>query len=59
VIQRWKGQAREYRQKQLLDMDKAKHNARLYVPNIARGVKSEDIGDPQVRHALFMALATP
>lgn len=45
-IQRWKGQAREYRQKQLLDLEKPKHNGRLYVPDIARGVKTEDIGDP-------------
>ena len=47
-MQRWKGQAREYRQKQLLDLEKPKHNGRLYVPDIARGVKTEDIGDPSV-----------
>jgi len=48
LVQRWKGQAREYRQKQLLDLEKPKHNGRLYVPDIARGVKTEDIGDPRV-----------
>ena len=48
LVQRWKGQAREYRQKQLLDLEKPKHNGRLYVPDIARGVKTEDIGDSRV-----------
>ncbi len=48
LMQRWKGQAREYRQKQLLDLEKPKHNGRLYVPNIARGVKTEDVGDTRV-----------
>ena len=47
-MQRWKGQAREYRQKQLLDLGKPKHNSRLYVPDIARGVTTEDMGDPKV-----------
>ncbi|KAL3153372.1 hypothetical protein ABBQ38_011712 [Trebouxia sp. C0009 RCD-2024] len=46
-IQRWRGQAREYRQKQLLSMDKPKNHGRLHVPDIGRGVMAEDRGDPQ------------
>ena len=48
VLQRWKRQAREYRQKQLLSLEKPKHSGRLHVPAIARGVTREDVGDPQV-----------
>ena len=49
-MQRWRGQGREYRQKQLLSLDKDKNLSRLYVPNIARGVSQEDKGneDPLV-----------
>lgn len=55
VLQRWKRQAREYRQKQLLSLDKPKHSGRLHVPDIARGVAMEDIGDPQV----YLLLSVP
>ena len=48
LMQRWKQQAREYRQKQLLDLNKPKHNGRLFVPEIARGITTEDMGDPRV-----------
>ena len=49
-MQRWRGQAREYRQKQLLNLEKDKNTSRLYVPHIARGVSAEDKGneDPLV-----------
>lgn len=49
MLQRWRGQAREYRQKQLLSLDKPKHSGRLYVPDIGRGIIAEDASsDPQV-----------
>ena len=48
-LQRWRGQAREYRQKQLLSMEKAKNTSRLYVPHIARGVSAEDKGNVDLR----------
>ena len=48
MSQRWRGQAREYRQKQLLSLDKPKNHGRLHVPDIARGVTAEDKGDAQV-----------
>lgn len=47
-MQRWRGQAREYRQKQLLDMEKPKHSGRLFVPDHAIGVDTDDVGDPKV-----------
>lgn len=49
-VQRWRRQAREYRQKQLLTLDKVKHSSRLYVPDIVRDVTLEDKGneDPLV-----------
>ena len=50
-MQRWRGQAREYRQKQLLSLDKPKNHGRLHVPDIARGVPAEDRGDPQVLYS--------
>ena len=48
MLQRWRKQAREYRQKQLLKLDKPKHNGRLYIPDIERGISAEDAGDPEV-----------
>ncbi|KAK9865095.1 hypothetical protein WJX84_006038 [Apatococcus fuscideae] len=45
-MQRWRKQAGEHRRAQPLDMAKAKHNSRLYVPNNALGVASDDTGDP-------------
>ena len=50
MLQRWRGQAREYRQKQLLSLEKPKHNARLHVPAIARGVATEDAGNNSKVH---------
>ncbi|KAL3162479.1 hypothetical protein ABBQ32_010140 [Trebouxia sp. C0010 RCD-2024] len=44
-IQRWRGQAREYRQKQLLSLDKDKNASRLHVPVIERSVTKEDKGN--------------
>ena len=48
ALQRWRGQAKEWRQKQLLKLEKAKHAGRLHVPDHAIGVETDDVGDPKV-----------
>ena len=48
-VQRWKQQAGEWRQRQLLKLDKPRVVRRLYIPSIARGLLADDPGDPKVR----------
>ncbi|KAK9829228.1 hypothetical protein WJX72_004613 [[Myrmecia] bisecta] len=43
-VQRWRRQAGQHRRRQLLDMKRVRG---LYVPQIARGLDVEDVGDPQ------------
>ena len=48
-VQRWKQQAGEWRQRQLLKLNKPRVVRRLYIPSIARGLLADDPGDPKVR----------
>ncbi len=50
-VQRWKQQAGEWRQRQLLKLNKPRVVRRLYIPSIARGLLADDPGDPKVRSA--------
>eukprot|EP00891_Asterochloris_glomerata_P005063 jgi/Astpho2/5063/fgenesh1_pm.00071_%23_10_t len=46
-VQRWKQQAGEWRQRQLLKLNKPRVVRRLYIPSIARGLLADDPGDPK------------